>query len=497
MISFSFKNFRQFQNFDELYLSPITIFVGKNNSGKSTIIKFIEFIYNLLTLKEAKSSFFSQELFRNNRVYFENDISSFKRAVYNNDINRTIIFNVKDRFNNILNVEISNPSNKNNRVPYGIITKLNYYCSDYKTQIESDFKNNKVKITFEPSNDYNQSKDLNDFESIKNPIEKYFQLINKKICVEINTEDIFSLKKIMNEWKDSEFDYLKKLLQDIGVLIRNFVDDKQIRDNPQYKDICWFIDSYRRFNKAHHYTPVDFYFPFKSGIMKYYMLEKIQIHDIPNSGLFNLRESNNKLTKVISVFINQGITKAQHDFIIKWMKLFKIGYDIKFKSIEGDFAIIYIIIDEDGTKVNLLDLGTGGINLIMLLLEIAYFLENYDSYIFKATLVIEEPEQNLHPKFQSMFADLLLETHNLYGINFIVETHSEYLIRKTQSLVKQMNFVDEKTLNEKCPFGVYYIDGSNIDKPYYKMEYRTDGNFSNEFGSGFYDESTKLLYELL
>ena len=113
MKSFSFKNFRQFQNFEELYLSPITIFVGKNNSGKSTIINFIEFIYELLTLKETKSYFFSQELFRNNRVYFEDDISSFKRAVYNNDINRPIIFNVKDRFNNILNVEISNPSNNN------------------------------------------------------------------------------------------------------------------------------------------------------------------------------------------------------------------------------------------------------------------------------------------------------------------------------------------------------------------------------------------------
>ena len=52
-------------------------------------------------------------------------------------------------------------------------------------------------------------------------------------------------------------------------------------------------------------------------------------------------------------------------------------------------------------------------------------------------------------------------------------------------------------MKENNPFMVYYFDGENEKEPYYPMEYRTDGNFSNEFGTGFFDAATKLLYEIL
>ena len=41
MKQIGFNNFRKFQSFPPIDLSPITIFVGENNAGKSTVVKAI------------------------------------------------------------------------------------------------------------------------------------------------------------------------------------------------------------------------------------------------------------------------------------------------------------------------------------------------------------------------------------------------------------------------------------------------------------------------
>ena len=77
-------------------------------------------------------------------------------------------------------------------------------------------------------------------------------------------------------------------------------------------------------------------------------------------------------------------------------------------------------------------------------------------------------------------------------MRLVIETHSEYLIRKSQVIVADAN----KSLNLfKNPFKCYYLPDN--DKDPYEMIYREDGNFSNEFGEGFFDTATKLLYDIL
>jgi predicted ATPase len=72
-----------------------------------------------------------------------------------------------------------------------------------------------------------------------------------------------------------------------------------------------------------------------------------------------------------------------------------------------------------------------------------------------------------------------------FGIRFILETHSEYLIRKTQAIVNRTNDLEA--------FKLYYIDNS---KGIHEMRYREDGKFMDEFGPGFFDESANLAFEL-
>jgi predicted ATPase len=108
-----------------------------------------------------------------------------------------------------------------------------------------------------------------------------------------------------------------------------------------------------------------------------------------------------------------------------------------------------------------------------------------------AIICIEEPEVSLHPCYQSLLADILFDAVKNYGgqIGFIVETHSEYLIRKMQALVS--GFSEEQF--KENPFAVYYF---THDGDAYDLGFKKSGRFERDFGPGFFDESANLKYVL-
>lgn len=81
-----------------------------------------------------------------------------------------------------------------------------------------------------------------------------------------------------------------------------------------------------------------------------------------------------------------------------------------------------------------------------------------------------------------------------YGFKFIVETHSEYLVRRSQVIVAAENKKSKDKLKKWLnPFKVYYFpaDGNPYD-----MEYATDGYFEKPFGKGFFNVSSELSLDL-
>lgn len=77
----------------------------------------------------------------------------------------------------------------------------------------------------------------------------------------------------------------------------------------------------------------------------------------------------------------------------------------------------------------------------------------------------------------------------------MIETHSEYLIRKIQNLVAQ-----EKC--EKNDVVIYYFNSekekAKAEIPAVKeIRIKTNGTLSESFGTGFFDEAGRLSLELL
>lgn len=203
-------------------------------------------------------------------------------------------------------------------------------------------------------------------------------------------------------------------------------------------------------------------------------------------------------------------------FLNKWIRKFEIGEAISLNlDPEGIGVQIRLHHSQDDEGRLLADEGFGITQLISILIQIEtailsakgtgeHSLWGFDElgknqpsvFTYETnTIAIEEPEIHLHPKYQSLLCDMFLDAYKNYNIHFIIETHSEYLIRKSQVFVSKAKYRSKAQLRKNCPFSVYYMP-SDGNKPY-QMEYRTDGKFSNEFKTGFFDEAINLVFEIL
>ncbi|MCF0225680.1 MAG: AAA family ATPase [Fibrobacter sp.] len=180
-------------------------------------------------------------------------------------------------------------------------------------------------------------------------------------------------------------------------------------------------------------------------------------------------------------------------FLNKWVKEFEIGDGISIEPCKPAYGS-FVFVKKNGKTKLLSDEGYGITQLVSVILSIqlALYKKEKDEKI-TPVVAIEEPEIHLHPKYQSLLAYMFYDACQ-QGIRFIIETHSEYLIRRSQVLVSDLNCETQLNLKEKNPFRVYYFPESGVP---YDMVYKPDGFFVNSFGTGFLDEAGKWHLKLL
>jgi predicted ATP-dependent endonuclease of OLD family len=114
------------------------------------------------------------------------------------------------------------------------------------------------------------------------------------------------------------------------------------------------------------------------------------------------------------------------------------GKPIAIKISEDARLYKLILQRKDEKDINLKDCGSGYWILTYLICRLA----DIDS---KGKIVmIEEPEIFLHPGFQASLADMFIEALNNFNMQLIVETHSEYLIKRLQRRVSESQNIGNK-----------------------------------------------------
>lgn len=224
-------------------------------------------------------------------------------------------------------------------------------------------------------------------------------------------------------------------------------------------------------------------------------------------------ESYPQIQDFVNFWIGKGEFKDKNGEIKN--KGFNIGKELSVDRDESIGMTKIFLINFDGTRTALVDLGYGVSQLLPIILKIATlafmyqrnheydfngnegYYEKEATYFMPSTLLIEEPEANLHPSLQSKMAELFIDAASRFNIQFLIETHSEYLIYKFQE------YIGNKVISPS-EVKMYYFNQPHDVKAGFKQNYishvkiEKDGSIDYEqyFGKGFFDEQNNLKLSL-
>jgi hypothetical protein len=250
--------------------------------------------------------------------------------------------------------------------------------------------------------------------------------------IEEPNKDIFTFSDFYSETEDNAT--LKDLIIQFIEHQRNkyahsydkIQNDKKV-DYNDFEKIKYFKDNYVRMINIIN----SFYEIIKKKTIVY-----LGAGTARQSALFSIRDKNNALAQAIHDFYQLRIQPGEEAnlFVKEWMSNFEIGEQYEIELHAGEAYEVNI--RSQSKRIPMADMGMGSIQAMLLIIRLATIIHNSKKSNKSYSVVIEEPELNLHPALQSQLASMFHHVHVKYRINLIVETHSEYLIRKTQLIVK-------------------------------------------------------------
>lgn len=173
--------------------------------------------------------------------------------------------------------------------------------------------------------------------------------------------------------------------------------------------------------------------------------------------------------KVMDALLASALLRADDqgatlDGVSRWLKKMGVAEKIEVRQV-GRSSRYELVIHKDGVVANLRDVGIG-VSQVLPVLTVAYFVPP------GSTVMLEEPEIHLHPLAQSVLAEMFVTVSKDRRVQFIVETHSEHLFRRMQTLIAQ-----KKTTTDKCR--MLFVDRQGADAVLCQLDVDEFGTVAN------------------
>ncbi|HGE5778982.1 TPA: Gabija anti-phage system endonuclease GajA [Bacillus pseudomycoides] len=373
------KSFQEQRNEKEVNIAPTTtLIVGKNNCGKTTIIKALD---NLINNKDAfKANDF-------NFLYLKKLLEHYEQAILKSDDESKE--NIKTpylQFNIGIGIE-----NKSNDLVTNIVRFMKL----------DDINNSELKIV---------------------------------IKVELVNEEVFirDVKKLLekNDNLSLRFNSFSELINDSDFKINYYNTDNDKIDNFNIKNLIELrpikannIESEKCLSKA--FSKIIEY--------RYKTLFEEEGENL-NSTIINI---NRTLTKLISEKHTVSINKSLEEIESNEKLQVLLRADLTFQNVMNNLIKYEYV--ERNMNIPENQFGLGYTNLMMIIADLIDYMEKYpeNSFNSKVNLIsIEEPETFMHPQMQELFiknineaiASLLKSKNKNVNSQLIITTHSSHIL---------------------------------------------------------------------
>lgn len=140
--------------------------------------------------------------------------------------------------------------------------------------------------------------------------------------------------------------------------------------------------------------------------------------------------------------------------IAYWLKKLGLIHEFSVEAIAEGSNLYQVRVQKSPSspKVLLTDVGFG-VSQVLPVLVLCYYVPK------GSTVLLEQPEIHLHPSAQSGLADVFIDVMKNRNVQIIVESHSEYLLRRLQRRIAEEELTPEQTSLYFCNMSK---DGSKL-----------------------------------
>lgn len=182
--------------------------------------------------------------------------------------------------------------------------------------------------------------------------------------------------------------------------------------------------------------------------------------------------------KVMEALLASTLLKSEEqgqvlNGVAHWLQQMRMADKVEVRQV-GRSSRYELVIHKDGVEANLRDVGIG-VSQVLPVLTLAYFSPP------GSTILLEEPEIHLHPLAQSVLAEMFVQVSQQRNIQFVVETHSEHLFRRLQTLIAR-----EQTDTQTCQ--MFFVERNGADAALRKLDIDDYGRVKN-WPEGFFGDA--------